>query len=168
MLGPGVDDAGPCTVKILMGSFNPLVNKAMSLPDTSGPYATGLFFVIGTALCSLLVNTLFMKKPIDGQAPVNFDQYFSAPSRWHLAGVLGGAIWVTGATLNFAASRVNFVGPAISYSIGQGATMVSAFWGVFVWREFRAPTQHVRNLLIAMFACFIAGLVAIAIAPLFP
>jgi len=109
-----------------------------------------------------------MKKPIDGQAPVNFDQYFSAPSRWHLAGVLGGAIWVTGATLNFAASRVNFVGPAISYSIGQGATMVSAFWGVFVWREFRSPTQHVRNLLIAMFVCFIAGLVAIAIAPLFP
>jgi glucose uptake protein len=153
---------------ILMGSFYPLVSKAMSLPDAPGPYATGLFFVIGTALCSLLANTLFMKKPIDGGVPVNFGQYFSAPSRWHLAGVLGGAIWVTGATLNFAASRVHFVGPAISYSIGQGATMVSAFWGVFVWREFRSPTQHVRNLLIAMFACFIAGLVAIAAAPLFP
>jgi glucose uptake protein len=80
---------------------------------------------------------------------------------------LGGSIWVTGAILNFAASRVHFVGPAISYSIGQGATMVSAFWGVFVWQEFRSPTSRVRNLLIAMFACFISGLGAIAAAPLF-
>ena len=27
--------------------------------------------------------------------------------------------------------------PAISYGLGQGATMVAAVWGVFVWREFR-------------------------------
>jgi glucose uptake protein len=85
-----------------------------------------------------------------------------------MAGILGGAIWACGATLNFVASRVNFVGPAISYSIGQGATMVSAFWGVFVWREFASPSSRVRNLLVAMFACFLAGLVAIAIAPLYP
>src|SRR5207302_289447 len=82
---------------VLLGSFYPLVSKAMSLPDAPGPYATGLFFVIGTALCSLPVNTLFMKKPIDGGVAVNFGQYASAPGRWHLAGVLGGTIWVTGA-----------------------------------------------------------------------
>ncbi|MES2393127.1 MAG: GRP family sugar transporter [Acidobacteriota bacterium] len=152
---------------VLMGTFYPLVSKAMSLPDAPGPYATALYFVIGVALCALPLNYLFMRKPIDGGIPVAMSGYMSASSRWHWAGILGGAIWVCGATLNFVASRVNFVGPAISYSIGQGATMVSAFWGVFVWREFAEPTSRVRNLLIAMFACFVAGLVSIAIAPLY-
>jgi glucose uptake protein len=153
---------------LLMGIFYPLVSKSMALPNAPGPYATALYFVIGTALCALPVNYLFMRKPIDGGTPVTMSGYTGAPPRWHMAGVLGGAIWVCGATLNFAASRVNFVGPAISYSIGQGATMVSAFWGVFVWREFPSPSPRVRTLLIAMFACFLAGLAAIAVAPLYP
>lgn len=153
---------------LLMGTFYPLVSKSMALPNSPGPYATALFFVIGTALCALPVNYLLMRKPIDGGTPVSMSGYTGAPSRWHMAGVLGGAIWVCGATLNFAASRVNFVGPAISYSIGQGATMVSAFWGVFVWREFPSPSSRVRILLIAMFASFLTGLIAIAVAPLYP
>jgi glucose uptake protein len=153
---------------LLMGTFYPLVSKSMALPSAPGPYATALFFVIGTAVCALPVNYLFMRKPIDGGTPVTMSGYTAAAARWHMAGVLGGAIWVCGATLNFAASRINFVGPAISYSIGQGATMVSAFWGVFVWREFPSPSPRVRTLLIAMFACFLAGLVAIAVAPLYP
>lgn len=152
---------------VLMGTFYPLVSKSMALPDAPGPYATALFFVIGTALCALPVNYFFMRKPIDGGRPVAMSGYTAAPARWHIAGILGGAIWVCGATLNFAASRVNFVGPAISYSIGQGATMVSAFWGTIVWREFASPSSRVRNLLVAMFACFIVGLVAIAVAPLY-
>lgn len=153
---------------VLMGSFYPLVSKSMSAPNAPGPYATCFFFVVGVALCALPVNFLFMKKPIDGGAAVSMTGYFSAPMRWHIAGILGGAIWVAGATFNFVASRVGFVGPAVSYSIGQGATMVSAVWGVFIWREFASPTTRVRNLLIAMFACFVAGLGAIAIAPLYP
>jgi glucose uptake protein len=153
---------------VLMGTFYPLVSKSMALLNAPGPYATALYFVIGTALCALPVNYFFMRKPIDGGSPVTMSGYTGAPARWHIAGILGGAIWVCGATLNFAASRVNYVGPAISYSIGQGATMVSAFWGVFVWREFASPTSRVRNLLVAMFACFIVGLVAIAVAPLYP
>lgn len=153
---------------VLMGTFYPLVSKSMALSNAPGPYATALFFVVGTALCALPVNYFFMRKPIDGGLPVTMSGYMDAPARWHIAGILGGAIWVCGATLNFAASRVNFVGPAISYSIGQGATMVSAFWGVFVWREFASPSLRVRNLLVAMFACFLAGLVAIAVAPLYP
>jgi glucose uptake protein len=153
---------------VLMGTFYPLVSKSMALSNAPGPYATALFFVIGTALCALPVNYFFMRKPIDGGSPVTMAGYADAPARWHIAGIMGGAIWVCGATLNFAASRVNFVGPTISYSIGQGATMVSAFWGVFVWREFASPSLRVRNLLVAMFACFLAGLVAIAVAPLYP
>lgn len=152
---------------LLMGSFYPLVSKSMAAPQAPGPYATTLFFVIGTALCAIPVNYFFMRRPIDGGTSVSMSDYFSARSGWHIAGILGGMIWVLGATLNFVASQVNYVGPAISYSIGQGATMVSALWGVFIWREFASPTTRVRNLLIAMFACFIVGLGAIAIAPLY-
>jgi glucose uptake protein len=152
---------------LLMGTFYPLVSKAMALPDAPGPYATALFFVIGITLCALPLNYFFMRKPIDGGTPVTMRGFTTAPLKWHIAGILGGVIWMCGGTFNFVASRVNFVGPAISYSIGQGATMVSAFWGVFVWREFASPSTRVRNLLIAMFACFVAGLFSIAVAPLY-
>jgi glucose uptake protein len=152
---------------LLMGSFYPLVSKSMTVPQAPGPYATTLFFVIGTALSAIPVNYFLMRRPIDGGTPVRMSGYFSARPWWHIAGIIGGVIWVIGATLNFVASRVNYVGPAISYSIGQGATMVSALWGVFIWREFASPTKRVRNLLIAMFICFVIGLGAVAIAPLY-
>lgn len=150
----------------LMGSFYPVVSRAMSGPEALGPYAVALPFTVGVALCALPLNYFFMRRPIDGGTKTSMQDYRRASVAWHLAGVLGGAIWVSGAILNFVASRVHFVGPAISYSIGQGATMVSALWGVFIWHEFRSPTSHTRTLLFWMFFCFIAGLTAIAAAPL--
>jgi glucose uptake protein len=150
----------------LMGSFYPVVSRAMTGPDGLNPYAVALPFAVGVALCALPLNYFFMRKPIDGGSKTSMQDYFKASSRWHLAGVLGGAIWASGAILNFVASRLHFVGPAISYSIGQGATMVSAFWGVFIWHEFRSPTSRTRRLLFWMFVCFLAGLTAIAVAPL--
>jgi glucose uptake protein len=151
----------------LMGTFYPLVSKAMAGDNAPGPYATAFFFILGVAICALPVNYLFMRKPIDGGPAVTMGGFTAAPMTWHLAGILGGMIWACGGTLNFAASRVHFVGPAVSYSIGQGATMVSAAWGVFIWREFRSPSPRVRTLLVAMFFCFIAGLTAVAVAPIF-
>jgi glucose uptake protein len=151
----------------LMGTFYPLVSKAMALPAAPGPYATAFFFVIGVILCALPLNYFFMRKPIDGGTPVTLGGFTGASARWHLAGILGGAIWVCGGTLNFVASRLHFVGPAVSYSIGQGATMISALWGVFIWREFRSPSSRVLGLLVVMFLAFLAGLTAIAIAPIF-
>jgi glucose uptake protein len=151
----------------LMGTFYPLVSKAMAGDNAPGPYATTFFFILGVAICALPLNYLFMRKPIDGGSAVTMDGFTAAPMAWHLAGIFGGMIWACGGTLNFVASRVHFVGPAVSYSIGQGATMVSAAWGVFIWREFRSPSPRVRILLFAMFFCFIAGLTAVAIAPIF-
>jgi glucose uptake protein len=69
--------------------------------------------------------------------------------------------------LNFVASRAHIVGPAVSYSIGQGATMVSACWGVFIWKEFAGAPQRSRRFLVWMFLCFLTGLSAVAVAPLF-
>jgi glucose uptake protein len=152
---------------VLMGVFYPLVAKAISGPQSLGPYAVALFFAFGTALCAIPVNYFLMRRPLTGAAPVAMKDYFAAKGSWHVWGVLGGLIWCTGAVLNFVASHAQIVGPATSYAIGQGATMVSAVWGVFVWREFAAAPPASRRLIPLMFALFIAGLSSVAVAPLF-
>ncbi len=149
----------------LMGSFYPIVSKSMTGAHALGPYASSFWFTLGAALCSLAANTLLMRYPLDGREPVSFAGYRQAPGSWHLWGVLGGAIWCTGAVLNFVASRAHFVGPAVSYSIGQGATMISAGWGVFVWKEFAHAPRRAKATLAWMFVLFLLGLTAIALAP---
>ena len=109
-----------------------------------------------------------MKKPLDGKEPVNGAATGRRRLGWHMAGTLGGAIWCTGGVANFLASGAHLVGPAVSYSIGQGATMVSACWGVFVWREFAGAPRAVKTvLLVLMFMFFLIGLGSIAVAPLY-
>lgn len=151
---------------VLMGSFYPFVAKAMSDGDAPGPYATSVFFVLGVAACALPVNYLLMRRPLDGKEVVAMGGYSQAPLRWHLWGVAGGLIWCTGAVLNFVASCAHLVGPAVSYSIGQGATMISAAWGVFVWHEFASAPRRSRIFLVWMFGLFLLGLVAVALAPI--
>ncbi len=155
---------------LLMGTFYPLVAKALGgaagVPAV-GPYAVSLFFALGVLLSTIPANLLLMARPLDGKPPVKLSGYWPAPLRWHLAGLLGGAIWATGAIANFVASGAHLVGPAVSYSIGQGATMVSACWGVFVWREFAGAPSSARRSLLFMFLFFALGLIAVALAPLY-
>lgn len=152
---------------VLMGSFYPFVARAMTGEGAAGPYAISFYFVIGVGICSLIANTILMRKPLDGREPVSFSAYFQARPAWHLWGVIGGAIWCTGTILNFVAARAHIVGPAVSYSIGQGATMVSACWGVFIWHEFAAAPRRSKTLLAWMFVFFLCGLTAVAVAPIF-
>ena len=49
-------------------------------------------------------------------------------------------------------------GAALSYGLGQGATMVGALWGVFVWKEFKAAPSGTSRLLGAMFVFYLIGL----------
>jgi len=152
---------------VLMGSFYPFVARSMSGPNAPGPYSVSLIFVIGVALCAIPFNYLLMRKPLDAQRPVAMSGYAAAPFRWHLWGVIGGAIWCTGAVFNFVASQAHIVGPAVSYSIGQGATMISACWGVFIWLEFSDAPARAKMYLFWMFILFLAGLTLVALAPIF-
>jgi glucose uptake protein len=151
---------------LLMGTFYPFVSRAMSGENAPGPYATSFFFVVGVALCAIPFNYLLMRKPLDGKPPASMTGYAQAKPSWHLWGIVGGVIWCTGATLNFVASRTGVVGPAVSYSIGQGATMVTAAWGVFAWREFATAPAKAKQLLFWMFVLFLLGLTLVALAPL--
>ena len=155
---------------LLMGSFYPLVAHAMkpaSDGTAPGPYAISFFFAIGVLVSTVPAILILMRKPLDGKPPVSGAAYWQAHFGWHLAGVLGGAIWCLGAVSNVVASGAHLVGPAVSYSIGQGATMVSACWGVFVWHEFAGAPRSARLLLVLMFLFFLLGLGAVALAPLY-
>ena len=152
---------------VLMGIFYPLVTKAITGGNALGPYSVAFFFAVGTALCAIPVNYLLMKKPLTGSPPVSMGPYLRAQPSWHVWGVVGGIIWCSGAVFNFVASHAQIVGPAISYAIGQGATMVSAIWGIFVWKEFQSAPSSSRRLIPPMFLFFLLGLASIAVAPMF-
>jgi glucose uptake protein len=155
---------------LLMSFFYRFVADSMSgnLSEievgTFTPYAAVFVFSIGIFISNFLFNTYFMKKPISG-GPVTFGMYFkNGTPKLHLVGILGGMIWSLGMMLSIMAGEV--AGYAISYGLGQGATLVAAIWGVFVWREFAGAPKGTNKLLAAMFAFFVVGLALIIIARL--
>ncbi len=146
---------------ILMGFFYRFVAASMSAdfarlePGKLSPYTAVVVFALGVLASNLLFNTFIMKRPFRG-APVSARDYFAGDAKTHLVGVLGGIIWGVGMMLSILSSGP--AGFAISYGLGQGATMVAAFWGVFVWKEFKAAPAGTGRLLALMFLCFLAGL----------
>lgn len=149
---------------VLMGVFYPFLTRAMQGDRPLDAYTVVPYFAIGVALCVLPLNYWLMKRPFTG-TPVEFSNYTEAKPVWHLWGAMGGIIWCAGLSANLISSRAQMVGPAVSYAIGQGATMISASWGVFIWREFRSAPKIVNVLLPLMFVLFIVGLGLIALAP---
>jgi glucose uptake protein len=152
---------------VFMGMFYRFVAASMyadpARPEIGlmGAYAAVFVFAIGMFLSSFLWNTLAMRKPFVGP-PVSVADYFRASPATHLSGLLGGAIWALGMSFSLIASaRAGF---AISYGLGQGATMIAALWGVFVWREFRKAPARTGRLLAGMFICFLGGLALIVVA----
>ena len=157
---------------LLMGSFYPTVEMAKGGgPDNAGlgPYAVAFLFAIGVFLSTFIFNLYFLNLPVQGQSLSMFN-YFQGTLKQHALGILGGVIWCVGAITNFVAASTPKevqVGPAISYAVGQGATMVSALWGLLVWHEFAGASGKVKLLLGLMLVLFLAGLILVAIAPLY-
>ena len=154
---------------ILMGLFYPLVELSKIGDYGLGPYTVAVVFGLGVFCSTFVFNIYFMNLPVEGE-PVEFGEYFRGRPSQHLLGLAGGAIWCVGMVANFVAAsappQVN-VGPAISYAIGQGATMVSALWGLLVWREFAGATSKVVLLIVLMLVLFVSGLGLVSIAPLY-
>lgn len=150
---------------LLMGFFYKYVAQAMSGIDAStralepgklSPYTAIVLFSSGVLLSSFVWNTFAMCRPFTG-ARVSFADYFTKGTpRLHLIGVLGGMIWNLGMAFSIIASTK--AGAALSYGLGQGATMVGALWGVFVWKEFKAAPSGTSRLLGAMFVFYLLGL----------
>ena len=96
-----------------------------------------------------------MRLPVEGP-PLQYSDYLKGDYKSHLTGILGGIIWCVGMSFSIIAS--DKAGPAISYGLGQGAVLVAAIWGVFIWKEFKAAPPGTNSLLYIMFICFFAGL----------
>lgn len=147
---------------LLMSLFYRFIASAMDLDNfeapASGkmtPYTAVFIFSTGILLSNFIFNTLLMKKPLNGP-PLSYKEYFNGNFSVHTVGLLGGIIWGIGNSLNLIAAGK--AGPAISYGLGQGATLVAALWGVFIWREFKGASRQVVILLTLMFILFIIGL----------
>ncbi len=147
---------------VLMGFFYRYVVAAMARdfanPEAGKltPYSAVFVFSVGLFLSNFAWNTLVMWKPFSGP-PVSFGDYFSKGNlRLHLIGILGGMIWNTGMAFSIIASDA--ASPAVSYGLGQGATMVAAIWGVFIWKEFSGAPKGTNKLLAAMFVFYLLGL----------
>ncbi len=158
---------------ILMGFFYSFVAEAMGKIDIlptgavleSGklsPYSAMVIFAVGILLSNFVFNTLAMKFPVSGGKSVSYSSYFSDGNlRLHLIGILGGSIWCLGTSFSFISAGA--AGAALAYGLGQGATMVSACWGVFVWKEFKGAPKGTNLLLGLMFLFFFAGLAILVV-----
>jgi glucose uptake protein len=148
----------------LMGLFYKYVAGSMvpdfSMPEIGKltPYTALVIFAVGVVVSSFVFNTIQMKRPFIG-APVSFSDYFNGATKDHFIGILGGAIWCVGMSLSIIASGK--AGPAISYGLGQGATVVAAIWGIYIWKEFDQAPKGTKSLLNIMLLLYIAGLVMI-------
>ena len=149
---------------VAVGLFYPFVAKALTGPNHLGPYTVYFVFAVGAVVSNFPMNYALMRRPVSGP-PLRMKDYFGGRFSLHAWGILGGAIWGIGTIANFVASYVPMIGPATSFSLGEGNTMISAIWGIFVWKEFHGAGIRVKVLLAIMFLFFVAGLSSIALAP---
>ena len=147
---------------LLMSFFYRFVAASMDLDNFVNPamgkmtpYTAMFVFACGIFVSNFIFNSLVMKKPFEGQ-PVAYREYFKGNFRIHMVGVLGGLIWGLGNAFNLIAAGK--AGAAISYGLGQGATLVSALWGVFVWKEFKDAPKGTNPYIYTMFLLFLIGL----------
>jgi len=149
----------------LMGFFYPRLSasitpSSVSVSGTTGkltPYAAAMVFSAGLVLSNFIINTvlLYVRKR-------SYREYFGGPFSIHFVGIAGGAVWMVALIANLVASKV--AGPAVSYALGQGATLVAAIWGIFIWKEFRGATGGVNAALSLMFLSYAGGLFLVGLA----
>jgi len=139
---------------------------ALSLATDFSPADTGkissytavVFFSFGALISTIIVNPLFMARPVQGE-PVKISQWFRGSSKAHFLGMLGGTIWCLGNSVSF--MSVGAASPAISYGLSNAAPVVAAIWGIFAWKEFRDAPKGTNLLLTLMFVFYLIGLALI-------
>jgi glucose uptake protein len=152
---------------VLMGFFYSFVAHSMGSFDAASrtlesgrlsPYTAIVLFSTGVLASNVLFNSIVMARPFSGE-PVTYRDYAKGSARLHAIGILGGMVWSVG--MSFSIIAAGAAGPALSYGLGQGATLVGAVWGVFIWKEFKGAPPGTDRLLAAMFALYLIGLGAL-------
>lgn len=141
---------------VVIGLFYPFVAKALTGESHLGPYTVYFVFALGALASNFPLNYALMRRPVSG-SQLSLRDYFRGGRAVHVWGVLGGLIWGTGTICSFVAAYAPIVGPATSFSLGEGNTMISAVWGVFVWKEFLGRQQSGEALARADVRPFCSG-----------
>jgi glucose uptake protein len=147
---------------VIMAFFYRFVAASMDLTNFSSPaagkltpYTAVFIFALGVFASNFIFNTIAMKHPVEGKR-ISISGYFKGKWTTHTVGILGGVIWCIGQSFSMIASEK--AGASISYGLGQGATLVSALWGILIWKEFKGAPKISNWLNLAMFILFIIGL----------
>ncbi len=153
---------------VLMSFFYRFIASSMDLDNFKDPaaglmtpYTAVVIFSLGIFLSNFIFNTILLRRPISGE-PTNYAAYFKGSFSAHLVGIFGGLIWGVGNSFNLIAAGK--AGAAVSYGLGQGATLVAALWGVFIWKEFKNAPKGVSGLIALMLILFLAGIISIILA----
>ncbi len=152
---------------VLMGFFYKYVAASLvadfDVPEAGKltPYTALVFFAIGIVTSNFLFNGLLMRFPFRGDR-LSIGDYFKGSAKDHMVGILGGIIWHVGMSFNIIASGK--AGPAISYGLGQGATIIAAIWGIFIWKEFANASKNTFRSLYLMLLLYLIGIVLIIMA----
>lgn len=142
---------------LLMASWAPLAASSMRgvAEQALTPLASFAVFAVAALISTLPFNLYLMRRPLIG-VPVSMREYSAGGIRWHLLGLVGGAVWAIGTASNLVAG--NSVGFAVSYAIGQSAPLVASLWGIFVWKEFAGASPAATKGLAAMFVFYVAAI----------
>ncbi|MBB5438990.1 glucose uptake protein [Pedobacter sp. AK017] len=130
-------------------------------PGKLTPYTALVSFAVGIFVSNFIFNSFIMYKPFVGGA-IPWSAWFKGSFKDHAMGIIGGVIWNLGMSLNILAAAK--ASPAISYGLGQGATVIAAIWGIFIWKEFKNADRRTNNQLYIMLALYVAGIALLIIA----
>jgi glucose uptake protein len=154
---------------LLMASIGGLMVKARD-PDVGlGPYTAAAIFSLGMFVTSFVFAVFLMNLPIEGE-PLDFGAYFTSRPSQHIMGVLGGALWYSGALAVLISTSVPLQlqpGPLVRFLLAQGAPVVAALLGILIWKEFKSGDIRLKVLATLMLVLFICGLAMIGLAPLY-
>ncbi len=155
---------------LVLGCYLPLLEAARDTDIGLGPYAAAFLFAGGMVFTTFLYNLFFMNLPVQGQ-PVDFSEYFKGLARDHYIGIAGGILFAIGLICNLVAGRAEAAAAApagLVFGMTLGGGLVSALWGLVIWREYEGAEAGVRTFMSVMLCLFLFGVTLVSIAPLFP
>jgi glucose uptake protein len=162
---PKAPSAAPAIILAVVSGIALSIFPRVLAEGTTGdnglsPYSALGLLAVAAFLSSPFFVLFFTTFPIVGAAG-KMGGYLTGTKMQHLLGVGGGMLWGAGmlsSLLMAVAPRGVLPGGLILYSLSNGAVVVAAAWGVFVWREFREAGERTRMLVTGMMVLFLAGL----------
>jgi glucose uptake protein len=145
---------------IPLGLFQPLMKWARAPEIGLASYATVFFFSIGIFLSTFVYNLYFCNLPVEGR-PVGLVDYFRTKFKFHVLGLMGGAIWCSGLLCSLVAlesPRGRDLWLSVQNIVLPSFPVAGALYGLVVWRELRDVRPSVRLLVLLALVCFLAAI----------